>query len=148
MKSVIVIVSIIAFLSIAGTIIIGKQSFEGVVTDKPYDRGLQWDREQNERRASGWSVDLGRPPFKVGKNDLFIKVLDKNNNPINNAQIALSVSRPASAAYDRKYDTARSDEGKYNTSVDLPLYGHWDIKVFVTREGHSINFAKKIFAEQ
>jgi len=40
--------------SVVTTVIVGSRSFEGIVVDKPYERGLSWDREQKERIESAW----------------------------------------------------------------------------------------------
>lgn len=148
MKTLIGIVIIVVLATVVTTVIVGSRSFEGIVVDKPYERGLTWDREQKAQTESGLDISIKNKTFTVGKNDLVIQVTDREQKPVPDAVLMLMVSRPSTNAYDRTYRLIVSKEGMYSASVELPLYGHWDLQVTIVRNRQTLLFQRKIFAEQ
>lgn len=146
MKALLIIVVLIAIAAVAGTIIVGMNTFDGTVTEKPYEQGLAYDAVRKEREASVWHVDITNPFFRVGRNDLIISVTDRDGKRLSDIDISLTISRPSSAAYDRTYKTAQTEEGQFKAETDLSLYGYWDAKIHVASEGKHMTFEKQIFA--
>jgi len=147
-KTLLIIVSIIGLAAVIGAIVVGRSTFDGIVVDKPYERGLTYDAAQQERETSGWVVDIIDPPLVVGRNELIISATDRKGSPLPDAEISLTISRPSSAAYDRTYAAARTTRGQFRAEIELPLYGHWDVKVRVKADGKDIIFERKVFAAQ
>lgn len=148
MKTLIIIVTAIGVLAIAATVIIGTRTFEGIVVDKPYDRGLAWDREHRERRELGWRIDLKTKDFKTGENELVFAVLDRNRKPLDNIQVALTISRPSTAAYDRTYRSFEYDGTWYRARITFPLFGAWDFRFDISREGEHVSLEEEIFVQE
>lgn len=148
MKTVIGIVTMVALAAVVATVIVGSRSFEGIVVDKPYERGLSWDREQTERTESGLKIGINNKTFTVGNNELVIQVTGRGEKPVSDAVLMLTVSRPSTNAYDRIYSLTASKGGIYSASVDLPLYGHWDLRITIARNGQTLLFPQRIFVEQ
>jgi nitrogen fixation protein FixH len=148
MKTLIGIVIVVALAAVVATVIVGSRSFEGIVVDKPYERGLSWDREQNERTESGLKIVIKNKSFTVGNNDLIIQVNDREGKPVPDAALTLTVSRPSTNAYDRTYTLAASEEAMYSASVAFPLYGHWDLRITLVRNGKTLLFPQKLFVGQ
>ena len=147
MKKLLVLVSIIGIAAVIGAIVVGTSTFDGTVVEKPYEKGLAWDAEQNERISSGWTVGILPLSPRVGMNDLHVIVTDETGKPLA-AEVVLIVSRPSSKAYDREYRTDRDKKGSYDAPIDLPLYGYWDLDIRVTAGGKIISFRRRLFAEQ
>ena len=148
MKILIGIVIVVVLAAVVTTVIVGSRSFEGIVVDKPYERGLSWDREQKDRTESGLDIEIKNRIFTVGENDLLIQLTDREQKPVPDAILMLTVSRPSSNAYDRNYRLTESKEGMYGSSVELPLYGHWDLRITIVRNGQNLLFPQKIFVER
>ncbi len=148
MKTVLIIIALIGIGSVIGAIVVGTRSFDGTVVDKPYERGLSYDAVHHEKEASGWKLDILNQSFTIGKNDILLSVTDRNGKPLTDVEIALSISRPSSKAYDKTYKAAKTEKGQFMAGADLPLYGYWDTRVQVTDKGKSIMFEKTLFAEQ
>lgn len=148
MKILIIIVTVIGILAVVAAIIIGTRTFEGIVVEKPYERGLAWDEEQRENRELGWNIDLKNSRFTTGENELSFSVLDRSGDPLTDASVAVTVSRPSTSAYDRTYRDIELQGTAFRSRIDLPLYGNWDLKILVTRgENHGL-LRKNIFAEK
>jgi nitrogen fixation protein FixH len=148
MKALLIIVTIIGLAAVIGAIIVGRSTFDGTVVDRPYERGLEYDAVLKERDASGWSVRIVTPSFRVGRNDLVIEVTDRQGLPLEVTGLSVTISRPSSAAYDRTYRTTGTDAGRFKTEINLPLYGYWDAKMHVVQKNTTITFENRIFAEQ
>src|SRR5512147_282968 len=102
---VIVIISILVLAATVGTIVVGSGSFEGIVTDKPYEAGLAWDEVRKNRERLGWTVSLRYARFAPGVNDLTVLAVDKSGGPLADAMVSVTVTRPSTRAYDRTYET-------------------------------------------
>ncbi|HIJ59253.1 MAG TPA: hypothetical protein HPP56_01350, partial [Nitrospirae bacterium] len=50
MKVLIVLIVIIGLAVVLSTIFIGDRLFDGTVVDKPYDRGVNWDKTQAKKQ--------------------------------------------------------------------------------------------------
>jgi len=148
MKTLIVIVIMVGLAAVVTTVIVGSRSFEGIVVDKPYERGLSWDKEQKERTVSGLNIEIKNKTFTVGENDLIIQVTDREGKPVPDAVLMLTVSRPSTNAYDRTYRLEVAKGGMYSASVALALYGHWDLRITIVRNGQNLLFPQKIFVER
>jgi nitrogen fixation protein FixH len=148
MKTLIVVVTLIGLAAVLGAIVVGTRSFEGVVVEKPYETGLLWDAAEKEKAAIGWKVELRTKMFRPGENQTVLQVFDKDGNPLSGAEVSVVVSRPSTNAYDRVYSAAGLSGGIYETPVQLPLFGHWDLRVSVTSNGKTAVFHERIFAER
>ena len=148
MKTLIVIVIMVGLAAVVTTVIVGSRSFEGIVVDKPYERGLSWDKEQKERTESGLNIEIKNKTFTVGENDLIIQVTDREGKPVPDAVLMLTVSRPSTNAYDRTYRLEVAKGGMYSASVALALCGHWDLRITIVRNGQNLLFPQKIFVER
>jgi nitrogen fixation protein FixH len=78
---------------------------------------------------------------------LIVTVLGKDGLPLANAQVRVKVSRPSTQAYDKTFQTVQLTNGSYQGSIDLPLYGNWDLIIDVSRNADRTTFKKSIFAE-
>ncbi len=148
MKTLIVIVSVIALSAVFGAVIVGEKVFDGVVVEKPYEQGLLWDRIQENKSELGWNAVIVNKKFLSGDEEVGVSAFDKNGKPLSGATVFLSISRPSTSVHDKKYEAAESREGLYTAAVNFPLYGYWDVKIDVARKDNSSAFEGRIFAEK
>jgi nitrogen fixation protein FixH len=148
MRILIILISICALAATIGAIIVGRQSFEGLVVEKPYETGLAWDETRQKQANLGWTVSVQGAPFKTGKNELIVKLLDKNGSLLTDAAVSVTVSRPSTRAYDKTYQTVQQADGRYHASIDLLLYGNWGVIIDASRNNDRSSFKEAIFAEQ
>lgn len=148
MRVLIIFICLVAVGATIATIVVGSRSFEGLVVEHPYESGLAWDQVHREKARLGWHVSVLSLPFKTGKNEMELSVLDKNGLPLSDAVVNVALSRPATSAYDRTYPAHRGQDGNYRVSVEVPQYGYWDVRIDVKRSGEQRSFDEKIYAEQ
>jgi nitrogen fixation protein FixH len=147
MRTLIILVSILAIVATIGTVVVGRYSFEGIVVDKPYETGLAWDAIQQTRENLAWTTALRQAHFKTGRNDLNVTILAKDGLPLANALVRVTISRPSTRAFDRTFQTVQQADASYRGSIDLPLYGNWDLNIDVNSGADRTCFKKTIFAE-
>ena len=148
MKTLIIAISVIALSAVIATIIIGNETFDGIVVEKPYEQGLLWDKIRDRKIESGWKAVINNRKINTGNAEISISVFDKSGKPLSDASVSLVVSRPATTLYDRNYETVRQSDNSYAAKVFFPLFGYWDLKINVAKKGESVIFEKRIFAEE
>lgn len=148
MKTLITIVVIIGVAAVAGSIFVGVKSFDGIVTEHPYEKGLRWDDVRHKKLASGWDIEIWNNDLQTGENDIVILVIDKEGNPVAGSSISVMISRPSTGTYNEYFDTVSIKEGVFKVHVNFPLYGYWDLMTNVTKGGDSLLFEKRIFVEK
>jgi nitrogen fixation protein FixH len=148
LRIMIIVISIFVIAATIATIVVGIKSFDGVVVEKPYEAGLAWDETLQNKAALGWSVNIGKNHFRTGQNELIIVALDRKGRQLENAEIRITTSRPSTRDYDRTYVAVKRPDCRFQTSIDLPLFGSWDVAVTVRRGKDQCSFNNRIFAEQ
>jgi nitrogen fixation protein FixH len=148
MKTLIAIVIIIGLTAVAGAIFIGVKSFDGIVTEHPYEKGLLWDETERKRSKLGWRVEILNREFITGDNNVVISVLDKNNMPLTLTNAALHVSRPATATSNKNFDIILIRDGMFSARLNFPQFGYWDIGINISSGGESLLFEKRVFVKK
>lgn len=148
LRTLIIAIVLIGLSSVAGSILVGVRSFDGVVVGSPYETGLYWEKVIKESAATGWQVDILDASFTMGSNALAISVRDSNGKWLKDADMSITVSRPSTKDYDKSYKAELAADGLYRAIVSFPIYGYWDLKISILKEGRHAGFEKRIFAEK
>lgn len=147
MKTLIITIVVIGLTAVIGTLVIGTRTFDGVVTDRPFERGLAWDEEEKARRELGWKVEIGNRRLQVGPNNLMVSLADQGGIQRGAALWLLTVSRASTTRYDRSYEVDSDTDGMIEIPVDFPLYGHWDLKLHVNTEKGTQVLERNVYVE-
>lgn len=148
MKSLIVLVTIIGAAAVAGSIVVGVRSFDGIVTEHPYEKGLLWDEIQNRKDELGWTVEIGDTDLITGGNDVEISLINKDGKPVPGSSVSVMISRPSTTEYDKHFDTVRGREGVFISTLTFPLFGYWNVGINVTTAGETLLFEKRIYVKK
>lgn len=147
MRILIIVITVLVFAATLGTIVIGVESFEGVVVEKPYEAGLAWDQVRQNREKLGWIVTPLNPLFKIGSNELLLKITDSHGVPLSDAVVRVTVSRPATRDYDKTYVLERQPDNTYRAAIELPLKGNWDLVSDIHCRGDHAEIKNIAYAE-
>jgi nitrogen fixation protein FixH len=148
MKALIILVTVIGLAAVAGSIIVGLSSFDGTVTDNPYEEGLFWDKARRNMDELGWTVRLEGDIFYPGENEMTLSVTDRDGRPVNAKGITVMRGRPSSEEYDAYFMGTELNKGMYRVTVHFPVYGDWDIKVFVPHSSSGPLHEERIYVEK
>jgi len=102
-------------------------SFSGVITDKPYEKGLAYDEVLNE--AKNQSPLLKKPYFKDGT--LFWEILEESGT-VDDAIVTAKLVRPVQDGYDFEIELKQTQKGHYQAPLNLPLKGLWKAQLLAT----------------
>ncbi|MEW6601965.1 MAG: FixH family protein [Nitrospirota bacterium] len=147
MKALIAIVITIGITAVAGAIFVGVNSFDGVVTEHPYEKGLEWDSNRHKKIDLGWTVEIQNSKFITGDNEVLISVFDKHHMPLPIGKAKLLVSRPATATFNKYFDIIQVRDGVFSSRPNFPMFGFWDIDISVSSGGDTLTFQKRVFVK-
>jgi len=145
MKAIIIFSVIAVLTAVAGTIVVGINTFEGTVTEHPYEKGLEWDRLEKNKADLGWTCIIKNNSFKMGGNDLVLELKDKNGHILNASDVLIKISRPSSGHYDKQYNADMVRQGIFKAKTDFPLFGYWDLKIMVAKDSEHVTIEKSIY---
>lgn len=127
MKALVIAIVCVGLAVVVATIIIGSKTFDGTVVDKPYERGIQWDKTQKALKDFTVTTEtktLGRGP------NLFVFSIKPNVEPAPKIDsVAVTVTKPVTTRFDWTYEAKLQPDGRYNAIIDVPDYGPWEIRV-------------------
>lgn len=118
------------------------KSYDGLVEKNYYLKGLNYQQEldlRNKQKSLGWNVD-----FEGSNNKYTLNLTDKDNNPIEKAEVKVNFFRPSKEGYDKSAVMTESEAGKYVANTDLELKGHWNANIEISKDGHVWKMKKKI----
>jgi nitrogen fixation protein FixH len=145
---IIVLLSALVLAATIVTIVVGSRQFDGVVTERPYETGLAWDEMKKEQQRLGWKITIQERIFQKGSNALSLSVLGREGKPLENATVLLTISRPASRYYDHTYEARQLGKGRYAVSVDLPLFGYWELRFDIRQGKERMEYQERVYAQE
>ncbi|WP_286337984.1 FixH family protein [Hydrogenimonas cancrithermarum] len=83
-----------------------------------------------------YRIDLSGNTLKLGENRIEIRVVDKNGNPVEGAEVIAIVTRPTTSKDDIRLNEFEWTGEKFlSEPFELKRGGRWNIEVKVTIEG-------------
>lgn len=104
-------------------IFMALDSWPGLATDRPYERGINYNRTLDAARAQtqlGW-----RSRLTYSARTLQFRLSTRNGVAISDATVRLTLKRPASAKFDQQITLTENDPGNYRAPPDDLAAGHW-----------------------
>ena len=147
MKIILVFVSLIGIAAVAGAIVMGNMTFDGVVVEQPYERGLEWDRENELRAASGLDVSVPVNDYPVGESMVRIMVMHDDGSPYE-GPVEVLLTRLETSEYDRNFAASAKGSGMYSSEMVFPRHGAWDMRVSLSSMGNTVVFARRVNVRQ
>jgi len=145
MRILLIIVIIIGIGVVIGSILIGSMTFEGTVTDHPYEKGLRWDETMGLLQAIHINIKNNR--FYTGENLLYF-TLSTDREDINAASMRITLTRPGTGAYDQTFIPEGFGDKQFIARLTIPAYGYWDLMFRLTYDHREIVIPKRIYVEK
>lgn len=112
------------------------ESWTGLSTDDPYDKGLAYNRnlEAAQRQAAlGWQPELTVRIVSGFSAEAELAVTDARGAPLTDARVMASFERPLEERSDFRVELTPARPGVYRAAFDLPLAGLWIAHVTIRR---------------
>lgn len=146
------IVSVIAVN--AGFILMAIKSNPGLVDNKYYDHGRNYEQnilKQNAARNSlGLEAKFETPEhITIKQPGVFrFSAIDKHGLPFAKAEVSVTAYRPSDAAADFVVQMHNIADGLYQADISFPLKGTWDLIVKVKRGEDNAELTRRISVHQ
>lgn len=112
-------------------------TWQGLVTEKPYEKGLAYNRAIAELDAAerlGWGAEIGfLAAGDDGAGEIRARLLDRDGRPLSGLAVSVSVGRPVENIRLDGIALAYRGEGLYAAKVLLPKRGQWDLSLVAMR---------------
>ena len=124
-------------------------SWDGLVTNKAFERGIAYNRliaEAAAEEALGWKADVAYQAGTNGKAPALVVTLHTTDGrPMDRAAIAIEADRPVEAQAPVSIDVRYVGEGRYAADAAALRAGQWDVRMTVASDGHEAHYTRRIF---
>lgn len=128
-----------------GYIYIAKTTWRGVATENSYQKGLNYNevlKQEKKQQELGWSVDSRITQIGLRKSLILVAPVDKNSNPIKDANISIFFKNPVQDGSDFIV-TPSSVGNAYRFEVEFPTIGQWDAVILIKKGDDELYLAKR-----
>ncbi|MBF0447057.1 MAG: FixH family protein [Magnetococcales bacterium] len=139
----------IVFAANAVMVVLGINSWPGLVAQNHYQKGLQYNQVIDAQKAQdqlGWQVNLNTDrlqPAESGK--LSISLNDRENKPVQGAQVEGILFRPLGEGADQRFLLLEERPGLYSATINPAKPGVWDVKIRIQKSsGIDFRYVKRI----
>lgn len=129
------------------------ESFSGLGTDSPYERGLGYNRTlaaEAAQVALGWQVGLvweaGTTASDPGAGRLTLELADKSGAPLGDATAHAILHRPVGPELRVEARLIEETPGRYAAMLILPAAGNWDVDLDLLAGTDRYHLTQRIFA--
>lgn len=124
----------------------------GLVEESYYEKGRDVEKNFQKRLEArnrlGWDIRLQNPETVVAGREASysVNITDKVGMPLRDATVMLQAYRPSDASADVRIEMEPVATGVYQTRLNLPLKGIWDLKIKVQQGEDELEIARRISA--
>ncbi|MCB1784264.1 MAG: FixH family protein [Alphaproteobacteria bacterium] len=105
-----------------------ETTHSGVVTEKPYEHGLAYDKMIDEANAQAQGNIADKGHFKDGT--LRWEITSKEDGaPVSATSVKVHMIRAVASGHDFDVTLTQGKDGVYAAPLDLPLQGAWTAKM-------------------
>jgi nitrogen fixation protein FixH len=123
-------------------------TWTGLTTNSSYRDGLAYNERLEKARtqaALGWQVALETRDAKDGSTELVVRLRDRFDRAMSDAEVTASFVRPTQSGDDFNLTLAPMGDGLYGAHVKLPLSGQWDLQLHVSRDGQHHESVRRLY---
>ena len=122
----------------------------GLVDNNYYEKGRYHDanyqKTMDAQNRLGWNITL-RTPETINQGQpasYSVNVVDRVGNPLKGARVTLQAYRPSDASADINIELAPIADGVFQSHIDLPLKGIWDINIIVAQGDENLSTSRRV----
>lgn len=127
------------------------ESWTGLEDRNYYVKGVEYNKTLaalNAQEERGWQSDLKYDETAPGVVHMSFDLKDRSGNPITKARVKVNFIRPTHYGQDRELDLVETMPGRYEGTIDLHLFGIWDVEQLVWHGKDTYQTTKRIFIKQ
>ncbi|MGF1456167.1 MAG: FixH family protein [Alphaproteobacteria bacterium] len=121
-------------------------SWTGVEEQQAYERGLAYNEalaRAEHQKALGWTADVTVDRL-AGEDRVRLSLTGPGAAALTGARVEGTLRRPTQAELDRTVTLEEAGPGVYQTLVDLPARGVWDLRLHVHQGEDTLELRERI----
>lgn len=134
----------LALLAVIGAVVVGALTFDGLVTEDPYETGLHWDEIRRQKAELGWTPKLDRVRYAVGRNQINFTLKDASGSPVPIESFIVETGRTDNSGFDRPAESCHAEDHLYTCNVSFLSIGRWEIRFRWARNPGQISFVQRV----
>ncbi len=123
-------------------------SDNGLVDDRPFARGLAYNRviaEAERQDALGWRVEVSVAPEPGAQARVAVRLTSRDGAPLAGARIEGALLRPVERLEPVAFAPVERAPGLQEAIIALPRRGQWDVSLAIHRDGETVDVQRRVF---
>jgi nitrogen fixation protein FixH len=134
----------------AALIYFAQDTFSGLETASPYERGLDYNKTLAAEAAVeqlGWQSQVQISAESHGTRSLQVRLTDRNGRPLNGLTVVAYLVRPSNEGLDATIIPRPMGDGRYVTSFVLPAAGQWELRLVAHNDDAAWQRSERLFVK-
>jgi len=128
LKLALVVSIVFGLMAVVGAIVAGSLTFDGTVTEAPYETGLLWDQIRHEKSELGWNPRLTVNRYVTGRNRIVFTLSGPSGVPVPTEDVIVEAGRIDTNQFNRVLTTCRAEAAAYECDATFPVPGRWEFR--------------------
>jgi nitrogen fixation protein FixH len=134
----------------ATLIFFAQDTFSGLETASPYERGLDYNKTLAAEAAQdrlGWQSQTQISGESEGMHSLQVHLTDRDGRPLDGLTLVAYLVRPSNEGLDTAVVPWPLGDGRYGTSFVLPATGQWELRLVAHGDGVAWQHSERLFVK-
>lgn len=134
----------------ATLIYFAQDTFSGLETASPYERGLDYNRTLAAEAAQerlGWQSQTQISDESDGTRSLQVRLTDRDGRPLDGLTLVAYLVRPSNEGLDTTVVPRPLGDGRYGASFVLPAAGQWELRLVTQRGNVAWQHSERLFVK-
>ena len=126
------------------------QSWTGLGTERPYERGIHYNDNLAAARKQhklGWHHELKLEPQAPQSARLVVALTDDSQQPVFADTVTAQLFRPTHEGWDFETVLDGRGAGRYSADLEFPLSGQWDVRLVARRGADSYQARQRVLVD-
>jgi nitrogen fixation protein FixH len=134
----------------ATLIYFAQDTFSGLETASPYERGLDYNTTLAAEAAQerlGWQSQTEISGESEGMRNLQVRLTDRDGRPLDGLTLVAYLVRPSNEGLDTTVIPRPLGDGRYGTSFVLPAAGQWELRLVAHDDDVAWQHSERLFVK-
>jgi nitrogen fixation protein FixH len=134
----------------ATLIYFAQDTFSGLETASPYERGLDYNKALAAEAAQdrlGWQSQTAISGEIDGTRSLQVRLTDRDGHPLDGLTLVAYLVRPSNEGLDTTLVPRPLGDGRYATSFVLPAAGQWELRLVAHNDDVAWQHSERLFVK-
>jgi nitrogen fixation protein FixH len=134
----------------ATLIYFAQDTFSGLETASPYERGLDYNKTLAAEAAQdrlGWLSQTQISGESAGMRNMQVRLTDRDGRPLDGLTVIAYLVRPSNEGLDSTVIPRPLGDGRYGTSFVLPAAGQWELRLVAHNDDVAWQQSERLFVK-